>query len=142
MNNYQKPPLISLKHVIDRLICKNSFDTSSYPTCGPEMSLKRYSGISVFRRSRSQLRRSHRRCSVRKGVPRNFTKFTGKHQACNFIKKRLWHSCFPVNFAKFLRTAYLTKHLRTNTSNSCPRKYVYLEISQNSQENSCVEVCF
>ena len=24
-------------------------------------------------------RGSHRRCSVRKGVPRNFTKFTGKH---------------------------------------------------------------
>ena len=22
--------------------------------------------------------------------------------ACNFIKKRLWHRCFPVNFAKFL----------------------------------------
>ena len=24
--------------------------------------------------------------------------------ACNFVKKILWHSCFPVNFAKFLRT--------------------------------------
>ena len=22
--------------------------------------------------------------------------------ACNFIKKKLWHRCFPVNFAKFL----------------------------------------
>ena len=31
---------------------------------------------------------------------------------CNFIKKRLWHRCFPVNFAKFLRTPFLTKHLR------------------------------
>ena len=29
-------------------------------------------------------------------------------QACNFIlKKRLWHRCFPVNFAKFLRTPFL-----------------------------------
>ena len=27
-------------------------------------------------------------------------------QACNFIKKRLWHRCFPVNFAKFLRTPF------------------------------------
>ena len=26
---------------------------------------------------------------------------------CNFIKKRLWHRCFPVNFAKFLRTPFL-----------------------------------
>ena len=28
------------------------------------------------------------------------------------LKKRLWHSCFPVNFAKFLRTPILTEHLR------------------------------
>ena len=27
------------------------------------------------------------------------------------LKKRLCHSCFPVNFAKFLRTPYLTEHL-------------------------------
>ena len=25
-------------------------------------------------------------------------------KACNFIKKRLQHRCFPVNIAKFLRT--------------------------------------
>ena len=25
------------------------------------------------------------------------------------LKKRLWHSCFPVNFAKFLRTPFLQK---------------------------------
>ena len=24
-------------------------------------------------------------------------------KACNFVKKRLQHSCFPVNIAKFLR---------------------------------------
>ena len=27
------------------------------------------------------------------------------------LKKRLWHSCFPVNFVKFLRTPLLTEHL-------------------------------
>ena len=27
-------------------------------------------------------------------------------QACNFIKKRLQHSCFPVKFAKYLRTPF------------------------------------
>ena len=37
----------------------------------------------------------------RKGVLRNFTKFTGKH-LCH-----LWHRCFPVNFVKFLRTSFL-----------------------------------
>ena len=25
--------------------------------------------------------------------------------ACNFIKKKLEHRCFPMNFAKFLRTS-------------------------------------
>ena len=28
-------------------------------------------------------------------------------KACNFIKKRLQHRCFPVKFAKFLRTPIL-----------------------------------
>ena len=32
-------------------------------------------------------------------------------KACNFIKKRLWQRCFPVNFVKFLRTPFLTEHL-------------------------------
>ena len=26
-------------------------------------------------------------------------------------KKRLWHSCFPVNFVKLLRTPFFTEHL-------------------------------
>ena len=26
------------------------------------------------------------------------------------FKKRLWHRCFPVFFAKFLRTSFLTEH--------------------------------
>ena len=28
------------------------------------------------------------------------------------LKKRLWHRCFPVNFAKFLRTPFLTEYIR------------------------------
>ena len=28
-------------------------------------------------------------------------------QVCNFIKKRFQHRCFPVKFAKFLRTPFL-----------------------------------
>ena len=57
-------------------------------------------------------RSSHWRCSVTKGVLRKFAKFTGKTCArvsflINFIKKSLWHRCFPVNFAKFLRTPFL-----------------------------------
>ena len=29
-----------------------------------------------------------------------------------FLKKRLWHRCFSVNLAKFLRTPFFTEHLR------------------------------
>ena len=32
------------------------------------------------------------------------------------LKKRLWLRCFPVNFAKFLRTPFLSEHLRTTAS--------------------------
>ena len=56
----------------------------------------------------------------RKGVLRNFAKFTGK-QLCQSLffnkvaglgpafclKKRIWHRCFPVNFVKFFRTPFL-----------------------------------
>ena len=34
----------------------------------------------------------------------------------NFVKNRLWHKCFHVNFVKFLRTRFFTEHLWTTTS--------------------------
>ena len=42
------------------------------------------------------------------------------YKAYNFIllKKRLWHRCFPVNFAKFLRTPFLQ-----NNSERLPLKW-------------------
>ena len=51
-------------------------------------------------------RSSYRRCSIKKGVLKNFAKFTGKH--------RLWHKHFPVNLSKLLRTPFLQ-----NTSGGC-----------------------
>ena len=35
-----------------------------------------------------------------------FNKVAGLRPA-TLLKKRLWHRCFPVNFAKFLRTPFL-----------------------------------
>ena len=32
------------------------------------------------------------------------------------LKKRLWHRCFPMNFAKFLRAPFFTEHLWTTAS--------------------------
>ena len=57
---------------------------------------------------------------------RNFAKFTGKHHTCARVSlliklqvrpaaslvKRLCDSCFPANFVNFLRTPFLTEHLR------------------------------
>ena len=58
------------------------------------------------------------------GVLKNFVKLTGKHlchlslfkvvglRFATLLKKRLWHSCFPVNFANFLRTPIFIEHFR------------------------------
>ena len=61
----------------------------------------------------------------KKGVLKNFTKCTGKHlyqsllfnkvaglRPATLLKKRLWHRCFPVNFAKFLRTPISIEQLK------------------------------
>ena len=82
-------------------------------------------------------RSSHRRCSVRKGVLRNFAKFTGKHpcqrlffnrvgglKPATLFKKRLWRRCFLVNFAKFLTTPFLQ-----NTSGRLLLNQVSLEVN-------------
>ena len=68
--------------------------------------------------SQAPSRSSHQRYSVKKGVLKNSRNFEGKRlcwslfliiklevQACNFIKKRVQHRCFP-KFHKFLRTPF------------------------------------
>ena len=65
---------------------------------------------------------SHRRCSLRKGILRNFAKFTGKHLCQGLLSNKVAggglvfslriHSCFPVNFPKFLRTHFLQNTFR------------------------------
>ena len=37
---------------------------------------------------------------------------SSRHQPATLLKKRFWHRRFPVNFAKFLRTPFLTEHLQ------------------------------
>ena len=68
--------------------------------------------VLVVSNSKYSFRSNHWRCSVR-----NFATLTGKHlcqslflvklQTSSPAKMRLWHRCFPVNFAKFLRTPFL-----------------------------------
>ena len=79
-------------------------------------------------------RSSDQRCSVKKGVLKYFTNFTGKHlcwslfQNCNFIEKRLWHRCFPMKFAKFLRTPTL--------KNICERLVLKMTFIHNDKDTN------
>ena len=78
-----------------------------------------------FHKSCRTARSSHQRCSIIKCIDRNFAEFTGKHlcqslffnkivglRPATLLKKRLWNRCFPVNFAKLLRTPFLQMILK------------------------------
>ena len=64
-------------------------------------------------------RSSHQRCSLRKGVLRNFPKFTGKYlcqslfllklqtSACNFIKKETMTQMFFCKFCEISKKTFL-----------------------------------
>ena len=65
-----------------------------------------------------------------KRVLRNFTKFTGKHlcqslRPATLLNKRLLHSCFTVNFAKFLRTPFLQNTSRRLLLNLSLRWWIF-----------------
>ena len=34
----------------------------------------------------------------------------------SIVMGKYWHRCFPVNFTKFLRTPFVTEHLRATAS--------------------------
>ena len=93
-----------------------NFDLAIFITC-----------MSKFDIQSTNDRNSRPEVFCKKVVLRNFAKFTGKHlcqslffnkvaglKSPTLLKKRLWHRCFPVNFAKFLRTPFLQ-----NTSDGC-----------------------
>ena len=89
-------------------------------------------------------RSSHCRCSAERGFLKNFSKSTGKHlfqspflnkiaglRSAFLLKKRLRHRCFPVNFAKFLRTPFAQNTsglllLWTTVSETSNTKYLEL----------------
>ena len=79
---------------------------------------KQWGKVNDYRSSRAEV-------FCKKGILRNFAKFTGKHlcqslflkkivgpRPAILLKRRLWHRYFPANFAKFLRTPFLTEHLQ------------------------------
>ena len=75
--------------------------------------------------SREIFRSSNNRCSVTKGVLRNFAKFTGKHlcqspfqrpKACNFIIKENLVQSFSGEFCAISKDNLFTEHLRETVS--------------------------
>ena len=86
-------------------------------------------------------RSSHRSCSVKKAVLKNFANFTGKHLCWSLflitlqvfrpailLKKILLHWCFPMLFAKFLRTPSL--------QNIWERLFLFISLQNNIANSS------
>ena len=73
-------------------------------------------------------RRSNKRCSIKKNLFRNFTKFIGKHlcqglffnkvAGLNFIKKETLAQVFSCEFRKIFKNTFFTEHLWTTASNT------------------------
>ena len=87
--------------------------------------------LSAKEKEFTSLRSSHRRCSIKKmflKILQNSQKTTRVGvsfikklpQVCNFLKKRLPHRCFPVNFVKLLRIPFF--------QNSSRRLLLYLSM--------------
>ena len=87
----------------------------------------------LFRFTKRRGRRSDVFC--KKGVLKNFAKFTGKHLCqslffnkvtclllCNFIKKRLQHRCFPKNSANNSNDCFWKKLLHLVTCQTSKMK--------------------
>ena len=82
-----------------------------------------FSNNRYWLRRSSICRRNHRRCSVRKGVLNNFSKFKGKHRiqsecgkACNFIKKETLAQVFSCEFWEISKNTFFTEHLQVTAS--------------------------
>ena len=119
--------IINIKYFLSLLVLMATLDIM--PMILNEISCVKYDHywIICFQNFKvfAQLNNSRPGVFCKKGVLKNFTKFTGKYLcqslffnkvAClrpaTLLKKRLWHRCFPVNFVKFSRTPFSIEHVR------------------------------
>ena len=90
-----------------------------------------------FTHEHSNYRNSHQRCFVI-GVLRNFAKFTGNTCArftfLVLLKKRFWHRCVLVNFAKFLKKTFFTERIQANASVARSVKSPYKKVMMDSHK--------
>ena len=94
------------------------------------------------------VRSSNQRCSIKKGVLRNFAKSAGKHLcqslffgkvagACNFIKKETLAQEFSSGFCKFLRTPFVQNTLERQLL-ECSQGYQQMQLPWDvSQDRYC-----
>ena len=70
-----------------------------------------------IRRRLRYLRSSHQRCSMKKGVLRNFAKFTGKHLCqSNYIKKETLAQVFSCEFCGLSKNTFFAEQLKATAS--------------------------
>ena len=115
--------LINIKHVTFTTLSttKNSFSQNTN-----HWLLSSCEYCKVFRTAflQNTSRSSRLQIFLKIGILKNFANVTGKDlrwslfsknlhaEGLQLHKKRLQHRCFPVKFAKFLRTPFLTEHLQ------------------------------
>ena len=56
--------------------------------------------------------------------------FVGLEKACNFIQKRIQHSCFPVKIVKFLRTSSL--------KNMCEQLFLPMSVNMSFHQRNLI----
>ena len=117
-------------HVTQRKIFYQVFEKSDQWVGKKERIFRRKYSVHT-RTDTATVRSSYQSCSVRKGVPRNFANFNGKHlcqslssnkvlalRPATLFKRRDWYWCFLVNFPKFL-TPFLQNNSGWLLTNCC-----------------------
>ena len=79
--------------------------------------------MTIFYQTYCTRRNSHQRFSIKKGVPKNYTKFTSKHlchclffnnaavlRSATFWKKKTLTQVFSCEFCKILKNTFFTEH--------------------------------
>ena len=101
------PDSVNISDPIEKAISKYKF----HP-CILRINVKIVNQDKFSFKPKINFRSSHQRCSLKKG---SFKLIFSSHQWCSLkkaapailLKKKLWHRCFTVNFAKFLRIYFL-----------------------------------
>ena len=85
-----------------------------------------------------KIRSSRSQIFFKIGVLKNFVKF--RHNACNFVKKRLQHRCFPMKIAKIFKNTYFYRAPLVAASKRQKQPFMKLEGVWKNVSSLLVEV--